>query len=182
MDHLLNVYANQATLDPLVLFVSFPLLSSLHFSVSFAYPPLIPLPTLCLFIFPFSKTKATTPLVSQTVISSQSIMPNNWAYYYFSSTSTAVSITLVETSSSGKLMLIVSLDRYPSGENYEYYDIGPSNFHEVHIVWGSPSARVYYAGVTTSTVTMNTDPITYSITGWSFSFSFPPFFPPSPFI
>jgi len=111
-------------------------------------------------------TIETTQITSGQVISLQSITPNNWAFYYFSSSSTAVIITLVETSSSGKLMLIASLEGYPSGENYEYYDIGPSNFHEIHIVWGNPYHRDYYCGVTTSTVTMNSDPIVYSITAY----------------
>ena len=67
---------------------------------------------------------------------------------------------MVETETSGELFLAASLSGYPSGENFDYYDISTSDFHEIHIVWNTERvSRTYFIGVLTSSSSVATEPI-----------------------
>lgn len=73
---------------------------------------------------------------------------------------------MTETSTSGDLFLAVSLAGYPTGENFDYFDVNDSDFHEVNIVWHTGrTSRTYFIGVLTSTSSVATSPVGFSITG-----------------
>jgi len=115
----------------------------------------------------------TLAITSSQVLSLQFVQPHSWNYYHFTSDSSAISITVVETSTSGDLFVAMSLSGYPSGENFDYYDIGESDFHEIQLSWPITENRVtrtYFIGVLTSSTSVATDPIQYSITAYGTPF------------
>jgi hypothetical protein len=74
---------------------------------------------------------------------------------------------MTEVDTFGELFLIVSLSGYPSGDNFDYYDIVNSDFHEVHMVWPAEErvSRTYFIAVVVSSASVSTQSLGYSITG-----------------
>lgn len=75
---------------------------------------------------------------------------------------------MTETNTSGELFLLVSLSGYPTGDNFEYYDISESDFHDIHILWEDLSERIsrtYFIAVLVSSASVATDALEYSLTG-----------------
>jgi hypothetical protein len=109
---------------------------------------------------------ASLAVISGQVLSGQAVLPGQWQYYYFISSSMGVSVTMVETASVGSLWLLVSMEGYPTGENFDYHDISNSDFHEIHIVWYEPvlNNHIYFISVVPSTLIDTNTPIDFSLT------------------
>jgi len=116
-------------------------------------------------------TIPVTTINNGHVLSEQYVEPQQWTYYSFVSDSSIVTITMEETSTSGDLFLAVSLSGYPTGENFDYYDVEERDYHEVQMSWQTENIqRVYFIGVLTSTSSVATDPVEFSITAYGTPF------------
>jgi len=115
---------------------------------------------------------ATRAISNGQVYSSQQVQPHAWNYYHFTSDSSVVSVTMTETNTSGELFLLVSLSGYPTGDNFEYYDITDSSFHEVHMIWEASErvSRTYFIAVLVSSASVATEALGYSITAYGTPF------------
>lgn len=70
-----------------------------------------------------------------------------------------------EATTSGQLILLLSLSDYPDGENFDYIDYSDSDFHEFHLIWDTPrSEKTYFIAVTKNPVAV-TPIVEFSITG-----------------
>jgi len=82
------------------------------------------------------------------VYTQQSVEQYQWKYYSISSNSSAMLVSLRETSTRGYLWLFMSQGSFPTLENYEEADKETNtNFHEVHAVFQRAEVRVFYIGV-----------------------------------
>jgi len=110
-------------------------------------------------------SQVSYPILSGQVLYHQSAPPHSWNFYYYISSSRAVSVTMTEQSSVGFLTLFVSMSGYPTGENYDYVDYANSSFHEIHITWyNAPGSLMYFIGVVPSSLSVANNPLEFSIT------------------
>jgi hypothetical protein len=82
--------------------------------------------------------------------------------------SSAMLISMKETSTTGRLWLFASLNGYPTLDGYETSHISTkSNFHEVHFIFEEQAPHVFYIGVYGSPYAPTDVSLAFRITGMS---------------
>lgn len=96
-----------------------------------------------------------------------SVQQYQWQYFSVSSNSSAMLVSLRETSTTGFLWLYISQGSYPTLETFDKADKHTnSDFHEVHLTFKGPEVRLFYIGVYGNPFGVRgTDGTPYSITG-----------------
>jgi len=95
-----------------------------------------------------------------------------WVYYQFSANSQFATFQVLETSTSGQVWLYVSLNGYPTLQNYDSSETSNTNtFHQIEVKHTSQAARTYFVGVYGNPFISNNKNISYSIVAWAPNFN-----------